>query len=132
FLAWREQEVGQERDAIILGVEPGDPLGFGFVEHIPWPQDRRWLAVNLVDDRACHDVAKHRTVVQVGPGGLQRQHLDLSYLDPAGGLHRWQADVAHDGTNDRLLSGGFGGRSHALTLAIGSLRAGPRDAGEGG
>lgn len=50
FLAGGEQEVGQERDAVFLGVEPGDPLACRLVEHVTRPQDRRWLAVDLVDD----------------------------------------------------------------------------------
>ena len=50
------------------GPKEPDSSDSRLAEHIPELQDRRWPAVDLADDRACHDAAEHRAVVHLESG----------------------------------------------------------------
>jgi hypothetical protein len=93
FLAGGQQEVGEERDAIVFGVKPRDGLALRFEEHVYDPKHGGRLTRDQIDGRTLQNAPDHWTVVHVEPSSVAGEDPDLAYLDPVGFLHGWQAHI---------------------------------------
>src|SRR5512142_2053658 len=109
LLARSEQEVGEERHAAVLRVEPRDPRALRLVEHIARAENRLRLALHLEHGGSVHDAADHWAVVHVQAGRVPGDYPDPPHLDSVRVLGLRQARVEQHVPGDGLLLTGTGG-----------------------